>query len=130
MAADTDDDLDDATAPDGNNKRHQRAPGSTEPPVKKQRIDVATQEDFSYFLQEGNFYGDYAYSVQQYDEAKEEDDLIVLGIPITNEHAVMAYMGDPSNFAASRARKGRVEVSFKKATPEETKLLLEAQQKE
>ena len=42
----------------------------------------------------------------------------------------MAYMDDPSNFVASQARKGRVEVSFKKATPNEKKLPLEAQQKE
>ncbi|CAK0888982.1 unnamed protein product [Prorocentrum cordatum] len=87
-------------------------------------------EAFSYYLQEGNFYGDYAYSVQQYDETKEDDELIVLDIPVSNEHAFMAYMDNPSNFVASQARKGRVEVSFKKATPEEKKLLLEAQQKE
>ena len=54
----------------------------------------------------------------------------MLDIPVSNEHALMAYMDDPSNFVASQARKGRVEVSFKKATPNEKKLLLEAQQKE
>ncbi|CAK0844297.1 unnamed protein product [Prorocentrum cordatum] len=130
IAVDTDDDLDETTAPDVNDKRRLRSPGSTEPPAKKQRINVATQEAFSYYLQEGNFYGDYAYSVQQYDETKEDDELIVLDIPVSNEHAFMAYMDDPSNFVASQARKGRLEVSFKKATPEEKKLLLEAQQKE
>ncbi|CAK0865999.1 unnamed protein product, partial [Prorocentrum cordatum] len=103
---------------------------STEPPIKKQRINLATQEDYSYYLQEANFYGDYAYSVQPYDEVKEDDELIVLDIPVHKEHMFMAYMDDPSNFVASQARKGRVEVSFKKATPEEKKLLLEAQQKE
>ena len=77
-----------------------------------------------------DFYGDYAYSDQEYDEAKEDDELIVLEIPVGNEHAFMNYMDDPSNFAASQARKGRVEVSFKTATAEENKLLLEAQQKE
>ncbi|CAK0829538.1 unnamed protein product [Prorocentrum cordatum] len=88
------------------------------------------EEAFSYYLQEGNFYGDYTYSVQQYDETKEDDELIVLDIPVSNEHALMAYMDNPRNFVASQARKGRVGVSFKKATPEEKKLLLEAQQKE
>eukprot|EP00959_Pyramimonas_sp_CCMP1952_P174192 3640189-Pyramimonas_sp.AAC.1 len=39
-------------------------------------------------------------------------------------------MDDPNNFVASQARKGRVEVSFKKATPEDNNLLPEAQQKE
>ncbi|CAK0825479.1 unnamed protein product, partial [Prorocentrum cordatum] len=130
IAVDTDDDLDETTAPDVNDKRRLRSPGSTEPPAKKQRINVATQEAFSYYLQEGNFYADYAYSVQQYDETKKDDELIVLDIPVSNEHAPMAYMDDPSNFVASQARKGRVEFSFKKATPEEKKLLLEAQQKE
>ncbi|CAK0882044.1 unnamed protein product, partial [Prorocentrum cordatum] len=130
IAVDTDDDLDETTAPDVNDKRRLRSPGSTEPPAKKQRINVATQEAFSSYLQEGNSCGDYAYSVQQYDVTKEDDELIVLDIPVSNEHAIMAYMDDPSNFVASQARKGRVEVSFKKATPEEKKLLLEAQQKE
>ncbi|CAK0907600.1 unnamed protein product, partial [Prorocentrum cordatum] len=130
IAVDTDDDLDETTAPDMNDKRRLRSPGSTEPPAKKQRINVATQEAFPYYLQEGNFYGDYAYSVQQYDETKEDDELIVLDIPVSNEHALMAYMDNPRNFVASQARKGRVEVSFKTATPEEKKLLLEAQQKE
>ena len=40
----------------------------------------------------------------------------------------MAYMCDPSNFVASEAREGRVGVSIQKATAEEKKLLLEAQQ--
>ncbi|CAK0890820.1 unnamed protein product [Prorocentrum cordatum] len=130
IVAETDDDLDDISAPDVNDKRRIREPGTTEPPAKKQRVNAATQEAFSYYLQEGNFYSDYAYSVQQYDDMKENDELIVLDIPVSNEHAFMAYMDDPSNFVASQARKGRVEVSFKKATPEEKKLLLEAQQKE
>ncbi|CAK0865379.1 unnamed protein product, partial [Prorocentrum cordatum] len=130
IVAETDDDLDDISAPDMNDKRRIREPGTTEPPAKKQRVNAATQEAFSYYLQEGNFYSDYAYSVQQYDDMKENDELIVLDIPVSNEHAFMAYMDDPSNFVASQARKGRVEVSFKKATPEEKKLLLEAQQKE
>ncbi|CAK0857096.1 unnamed protein product [Prorocentrum cordatum] len=130
IEVETDDDLDDISAPDVNDKRRIREPGSTEPPAKKQRVNAATQEAFSYYLQEGNFYSDYAYSVQQYDDMKENDELIVLDIPVSNEHAFMAYMDDPSNFVASQARKGRVEVSFKKATPEEKKLLLEAQQKE
>ncbi|CAK0889332.1 unnamed protein product [Prorocentrum cordatum] len=73
-------------------KRRLRSPGSTEPPAKKQRINVATQEAFSYYLQEGNFYGHYAYSVQQCDEKKEDDELTVLDIPVSNEHALMAYM--------------------------------------
>ncbi|CAK0830159.1 unnamed protein product [Prorocentrum cordatum] len=130
IAVDTDDDFDETTAPDVNDKRRLRSPGSTEPPAEKPRINVATQGAFSYNLHEGNFYWDYAYSVQQYEETKEDDELIVLDIPVSNEHAFMAYMDDPSNFVASQARKGRVEVSFKKATPEEKKLLLEAQQKE
>ncbi|CAK0890102.1 unnamed protein product, partial [Prorocentrum cordatum] len=82
------------------------------------------------YLQEGNFYGGYAYSVQPYDEVKEDDEPIVLDILVNNEHTLMAYMDDPSNVVASQARKGRVEVSFKKAAPEEKNLLLEAQQKE
>ncbi|CAK0848586.1 unnamed protein product, partial [Prorocentrum cordatum] len=130
IVAETDDDLDDISAPDVNDKRRIREPGTTEPPAKKQRVNAATQVAFSYYLQEGNFYSDYAYSVQQYDDMTENDELIVLDIPVSNEHAFMAYMDDPSNFVASQARKGRVEVSFKKATPEEKKLLLEAQQKE
>ncbi|CAK0793306.1 unnamed protein product [Prorocentrum cordatum] len=81
-------------------------------------------------LRRANFYGDHAYSVQQHNEAKEDDELIMLEIPIINELALMAYMDDPSNYVASQTRKGRVEVSFKKATPDEKKLLLEAQQKE
>ena len=75
------------------------APGR--PSDKKQRISAAVQEDFAYYLQEGNFYQDYAYSVQEYNETKEEDELIVLEIPVNNEHAFMNYMDDPSNFAAS-----------------------------
>ncbi|CAK0849800.1 unnamed protein product, partial [Prorocentrum cordatum] len=87
-------------------------------------------EDSAYYLHDGNFYSGYACSIQQYDETKEEDELIALEIPVNSEHEFMNYFEDPSNFLASQARKGRVEVSCKKATPEEKQMLLEAQQKE
>ncbi|CAK0810191.1 unnamed protein product, partial [Prorocentrum cordatum] len=85
---------------------------------------------FSYYLQEGNSRVDYACRVRQCDEAKEGDEPTVLGISIINEHALMAYMGDPSNCAAPWAREGRVCIAFKKATADAERLLLEAQLKE
>ncbi|CAK0832286.1 unnamed protein product, partial [Prorocentrum cordatum] len=102
-------DLEEATAPSDNLKSHRQSPGSPEPPIKKQRFAIATQEALSCCLQEGGFYGGRARSVQQRGGAK---------------------VGDPSTCVASRAREGRIEAPLKKATAGEKKPLLEAQQKE
>eukprot|EP00959_Pyramimonas_sp_CCMP1952_P401756 8418197-Pyramimonas_sp.AAC.1 len=61
-------------ATDDNNKRHRQSPGSSEPPIKKQRVAIFfCSRGLLLRPAGGNFSGDYAFGVQQCDEAKEGD---------------------------------------------------------
>ena len=97
---------------------------------KKQRINFAEQEDFNYFLDGGNFYQDYAYSVDSVDFEKEKDEVVCLEFPLSTQGHYQNYLHDPNAFVASQARKGRMEVSMRKSTPEEREELKRAMKTE
>ena len=98
--------------------------------MKKQRVSLAEQEDFNYFLDGGHFYQDYAFGVDEIDHAREENEVVCLEFPFTGKSSVDSYMRDPSAFVASQARKGRMEVSLRKSTAKERDALKEAMKTE